>query len=135
MSRLFFLVVFALVSAGFTAQRESIIRQWAFEATCQKPSTTLDGTINVVFDSGSFVVGGVHLGKTILPFHGRHFGNRFLARTDPKHFPVIRIDATLDSLRTSFSGTMLVSKIHAKESRKKAKDYYDVSYVVYAVPK
>jgi hypothetical protein len=111
----------------------SLIHRWKFSATCDTPSTSLDGTINIVFDSGTVVIGGLHMGEKVLPFHGRHFASRFIARTDPNHFPVIRMDLTPDSNYRSMSGAMQISKVQAKEPRKKAKDYYNLIYQTYAI--
>ena len=109
----------------------SVVAVWSFEASCTKPNTTLDGKLNIVFDSMSYIVGGVHLEDKILPFHGRHYGDRLLIRTDTGHFPIMRIDCTLDSSHEHLEGIATVSKVKAMEPGKKPKDYYDLAYDIY----
>ena len=121
------------VLVGFGSVSGSLVHKWKFSATCEKPSTSLDGVLDIVFDSASYVVGGIRLENKILPFHGRHLGDRVIARTDTSCSPTMRLDCTLDSSATTMTGVLQISRIRAQEPRKKAKDYENVIYQVYVV--
>ncbi len=111
----------------------SFARAWSFAASSTLPMTTLNGTMDIVFDSATYVVGGLKVnGKTLL-FHGRHLGRRLALRTDKGFNPVLRVDCTLDSLGESFSGIVQSSKVHAVDKNKQEKDFYDVIFQFYAV--
>ncbi len=116
-----------------SAQDTSLLHKWSFEASCQNPSASLDGTIHIVFDSATYVVGAIKFDKHTIPFHGRHLGQRLAFRTDKGFNPVIRLDCLLDSTGASLSGTLQSSKVHAIDAHKHAKDFYDVMFQFYAV--
>src|SRR2546421_503385 len=105
--RVMLATLFLLLSLTFYSQTKAdttLVHKWTFEASCQAPSTSLDGAINIVFDSATYVIGAIKFNKHTLPFHGRHLDRRLALRTDNGFNPVIRIDCTLDSLNTSLSG-------------------------------
>ncbi len=122
--------------------RSSLKGVWEFSATAQTPSSTIDGTLDIVFDSATFVVGGFRTklengaASKAKPFHGRHIGDRFIAKTDSGFFPVVRIDLTQDST-LALNGTMMVSKVTGLEHRKHGKtaqrEYRNVIYSTYVL--
>ena len=111
----------------------SFKRVWSFAASCQDPSTSLSGKIDIVFDSATFVVGALKVDGHTIPFHGRHIGRRLALRTDNGFNPVLRVDCTMDSVGNSFSGIIQSSKVHAVDSHKHEKDFYDVIFQLYVV--
>ena len=116
-------------------QDTSFKHTWAFQATSAEPSASLDGTLDLRFDSASYVAGVIVLGKQKLPFHGRHLGARLALRTDDGFSPVIRIDANADTAHTSFSGVLQSSKVHATDARHRSADLYNVMFEFFAVRK
>lgn len=119
--------------APLTSRDTSLLRPWQFSASCTDPSTTLNGTLTIVFDSATYVVGIMKVNGNTMPFHGRHIARRLAARTDDGYYPVLRLDCTLDSLGRSLSGVMQASKINAVDARKHHKDFYNVMFDFYAV--
>ena len=114
-----------------TISSASLIGSWQFNATATTPSASMDGFVDVLFDSAGYVAGGLRIGKKVERFHGRHLTNRFLIRTDTSAKPTIRIDATLDSSVTSMSGNLQVSTVDAKEAGKKMKKYENVMFAFF----
>jgi hypothetical protein len=111
----------------------SFAGNWAFSATIDTPSTTLDGKMHIVLDSGGFIIGAVKLDRHVIPFRGRHIDRRLVARSDSGFAPVLRIDITSDSIGTSLSGAMQVSRIRAVDHHNKSVDYDDLIYQFYGV--
>jgi hypothetical protein len=126
-------LLYATLAFQKPAQDTSLFRAWQFSASCADPSTSLNGTLNIVFDSASYVVGILKVNGHTMPLHGRHLASRLAARTDDGYYPVLRLDCTPDSLGHSLSGVLQASKINAVDSRKHYKDFYTVMFDFYAV--
>lgn len=137
-------LIFASLIGAMDLSRAQVERSlkgvWEFSATAQTPSSTIDGTLDIVFDSATIVVGGFRTklengtASKARPFHGRHIGDRFIAKTDSGFFPIVRIDLTQDSTH-AFNGSMQVSKVTGLEHRRHAgsveREYRDVIYSTY----
>ena len=111
---------------------QSLMGSWQFEATSSKPSASMQGVVDVLFDSASYVVGAIRIDKKIEKFHGRHFGSRFIARTDTTMKPLMRLDANLDSSASSYSGNLQIEGVKAQEAGKKPKVYNTVLFAFFA---
>jgi hypothetical protein len=112
---------------------QSFAGRWAFTATLDTPSTTLDGKMNIVLDSGGIIVGAVKLDRHVIPFRGRHIDRRLVARSDSGVSPILRLDCTSDSLSDALSGVMQISRVRALDHRNKATDYKDLLYQFYGL--
>lgn len=111
----------------------SILGRWAFTATLDTPSTTLDGRMNIVLDSGGIIIGAVKLDRHIIPFKGRHLDRRIVARSDSGFAPVLRLDCSLDTIGAALNGVLQISRIRAVDHRNHPTDYTNLLYQFYGL--
>lgn len=126
----------SVVVLGHTSSRRlanSVAGRWAFTATIDTPSTTIDGKMNVVLDSGGIIVGAFKLDKHIIPFRGRHLDRRIVARSDSGYRPVLRLDCSTDSIGVVLNGVLQISNVRAIDHHNKATDYKDLLYQFYGL--
>jgi hypothetical protein len=121
---------------GYVSGRQSggsVAGRWAFTATIDTPSTTIDGKMNVLLDSGGIIIGAFKMERHIVPFRGRHLDRRIVARSDSGFRPVVRLDCTTDSTGVVLNGLLQISSVRAVDHHNRATDYKDLLYQFYGL--